>query len=377
MLTLARSLWRLPAPPDARPAGRWDYAFVAAVAVMAVLEATVLRPDLDRRWLSLAAFLVWLPTLLLRRTRPGVMVTVFAVVMFVPVYEAFESSGRPPDDLHTGIVALLIPYSITRWESGRAVIPDLFLFGLVAARSLLWEGTPTGDRVGGTAVIVAAAAMGAAVRARAMLQSRQLDVVRQQERERLARDLHDTVAHHLTAIAISAQAGLAVADAKPEAARDALRRIDEEATRTLAETRKVVRMLRTDEDEVDRPLDDLAGLASTGGPGPSVDVQVADGLDDLSPTVGAALQRIAQEAVANARRHADGATSVHVQVRRHLDDVELVVTDDGRAPTRSAEGFGIVGMTERAALLGGTLAAGPAPDGGWRVTATLPSEERR
>lgn len=377
MLTLVRSLWRLPAPPDARPPGLWDHAFVAAVALLAVLEATVLRPGLDGRWLSLASFLAWLPTVLVRRSRPLVMASVFAVVMTALMVHGWTSEGRAPDDLNTAVVGLLIPYSLTRWARGRDLVLGLALFLLVAVTSLVTQPLAPPDRFGGAAIVVAAAAVGAAARARSLLRSRQLDVVRQLERERLARDLHDTVAHHLTAIAISAQAGLAVADARPEAARDALRRIDEEATRTLAETRKVVRMLRTDGEAEDRPLDDLAGLAGTTGAGPRVEVHVADWLDDLSPTVAAALQRIAQEAVANARRHAQDATAVRVDVRRRSDDVELVVTDDGRPATRSAHGFGIVGMTERAALLGGRLEAGPVPSGGWRVSATLPAEERR
>ncbi|WP_374458008.1 sensor histidine kinase [Nocardioides sp.] len=376
MLTLVRSLWRLPAPPDASPATGWDRAFVALVAVLAVVE-TVLRPDLDGRWLTLATFLVWLPTLLARRTQPLLMAAVFAVVVAVEMVVGWASDGHEPDDLNTAVVGLLIPYSLTRWARGRDLVPGLGLFLLVAGTSLVAQPLPPADRIGGSAVVVAAAAVGAALRSRSMLRTRQLDVVRQQERERLARDLHDTVAHHLTAIAISAQAGLAVADTRPEAARDALRRIDEEATRTLAETRKVVRMLRTEDEAADRPLDDLAGLAVTAGAGPSVEVHLADDLDDLSPTVAAALQRIAQEAVANARRHAQEASSVRVEVCRRHDDVELVVTDDGRPTARSARGFGIVGMTERATLLGGTLAAGPAAGGGWRVTATLPAEGGR
>ncbi|MDT0186209.1 histidine kinase [Microbacterium sp. ARD31] len=375
MLTLARSLWRLPAPPDARPATRWDHAFVALLAVLGVAEA-LLRTDMDGRWLSLATFLVWLPTVLVRRTRPLRMSAVFAAVTVPLMILAWTSGDREPDDLNTAVVGLLIPFSLTRWARGRDAAVGLGLFLLVAGTSLATQPLAAGDRIGGAAVVVAAAAVGAALRSRSMLRTRQLDVVRQQERERLARDLHDTVAHHLTAIAISAQAGLAVADAKPEAARDALRRIDEEATRTLAETRKVVRMLRTDDDVADRPLNDLAGIATPGGAGPRVEVHVADGLDDLSPTVAAAVQRIAQEAVANARRHAEGATTVSVHVDRQHDDVRLVVSDDGRALTRSGQGFGIVGMTERATLLGGTLVAGPAP-GGWCVTATLPAEERR
>ena len=375
--SVALSVWRLPVPPDARPAGRLDHAFVGVVAVLAVIEVAVLRPDLPLRWLSLAGFLVWLPTLLVRRTRPMLTVTVFGAAILALLVVSRVTDGAPPGDLNTAIVALLIPYSLARWARGEDAVMGLLLFLLIAGGSLVAQDLPAADRIGGTAVIVAAVALGATVRARSMLHTRQLDDVRRGERERLARDLHDTVAHHLTAIAISAQAGLAVAGRDPAAATDALRRIDEEATRTLAETRKVLRLLRTDEEAPDRPLADLRGLAS-GGPGPVVTVAVDDDLEDLSPTVAAALQRIAQEAVANSRRHARDATFVQVRVTREVDGVQLVVTDDGRGSTGSGDGFGIVGMTERAVLLGGRLEAGSlAPLVGWRVTATLPLEEAR
>ena len=381
MLTLARSVWHLPAPADARPATRWDAAAVAVIAVLAVLEVAVWRPDLAWRWVSLAVFLAWLPTLLVRRTRPLVMAGVFALVATASLAVGWLQ-GTTPEDLGTAIVGLLIPYSLTRWAGGRDLVVGLGLFLLVAVTSLVTQPLVPADRIGGSAVIVAAAATGAAVRARSLLHTRQLDDVRRGERERLARDLHDTVAHHLTAIAITAQAGLAVADRQPTAARDALRRIDEEATRTLAETRKVLQVLRTEEAPdrpPDRPLDDLAGLAASAGPGPAVEVALADDLD-LSPTLAAAVHRIAQEAVANARRHAVDATTVRVDVRRRLDLVELTVTDDGRHPGHpragSGDGFGVVGMTERAELLGGRLSAGPAAGGGWRVSALLPAEPR-
>jgi signal transduction histidine kinase len=242
---------------------------------------------------------------------------------------------------------------------------------------MLMSSSPPADVVGGFVVLLSSVALGAAFRERARARSREIEQIRLLERERLARDLHDTVAHHLTAIAITAQAGLAVAGREPAAATDALRRIDEEATRTLAETRKVLRVLRTDEEAPERPLADLRGLASS-GPGPVVTVAVDDDLDDLSPTVAAALQRIAQEAVVNSRRHARDATSVQVRVTREEDGVQLVVTDDGRGSTGTGDGFGIVGMTERAVLLGGHLEAGSlVPLVGWRVTATLPLEEAR
>ena len=373
---LVRSVWRLPAPPEARPPGRTDLLLVAVVGVLAVVEVTLLHPDLDRRWLGLAAFMVWLPTLLVRRTRPLLMTTAFAVVSSSLMVVGWTTDGVAPADLDTAVVGLLIPYSLTRWARGRDAVVGLGVFLLIAGTALFTQYLAPADRIGGAAVVVAAAAIGAALRTRSMLRTRQLDDVRQLERERLARDLHDTVAHHLTAIAITAQAGLAVADGRPEAATDALRRIDEEATRTLAETRKVLRMLRTHTPEgagaPEEPLDDLASLASYDGHGPRVEVHLADDLE-LSPTVGAAVHRIAQEAVTNARRHAHGATAVRVRVTRRADDVELTVTDDGHAPARAGEGFGIVGMTERATLLGGRLRAGPSPSGGWQVSAVLPA----
>lgn len=376
-----RALWRLPAPADARTATPLERVLVAVVGVVAVVEVAVLDADLPWRWLSLAGFLVWLPTLLVRRTRPLLTVVVFAVVTTLLAVAGGLTDGPPPGDLDTGVVALLVPYSLARWAGGQDAVRGLLVFLAIATTSLTAQGDLTvADRIGGAAVVVASIAVGAALRARSMLHGRRLDDVRRDERERLARDLHDTVAHHLTAIAISAQAGLAVADRNPDAAKDALRRIDEEASRTLAETRSVVRALRTEETP-SRPLDDLAGLAAPGGPGPAVQVTLADHLD-LPPTVSAALHRIAQEAVANARRHAVGATTVRVDVRRRLDLVELTVTDDGRATaaegpgTGSAPGYGLVGMDERAELLGGRLAAGPAEGGGWRVHALLPVDLR-
>lgn len=379
VLTLVRSrvqsVWRLPAPPDARPAGRLDYAFVALVGVMAVVEVAFLRPEMDAPWYALGSFLVWWPTLLVQRSNPRLMAVVFAAVMGILFVVVATTDLPMPEDLNTAVVALVIPYSLVRWASGKDAVTGLVLFFLVASSSLLSQSLPAGDRIGGTAVVVAAAALGAAQRGRAMLRLRQLDDVRQLERERLARDLHDTVAHHLTAIAITAQAGLAVADRQPGAASDALRRIDEEATRTLAETRKVLRMLRTQDEAPHRPFDDLAALAAPAGPGPAVEVVIADDLD-LAPTVAAAVQRIAQESVANARRHASGASRVRVQLEKRAGLVELIVTDDGRATATSGEGFGIIGMIERAELVGGRLTAGPTTGGGWRVSALLPAEDQ-
>jgi signal transduction histidine kinase len=218
--------------------------------------------------------------------------------------------------------------------------------------------------------------VGAAFRFRARDRARELDQVKLLERERLARDLHDTVAHHVSAIAIRAQAGLATAPSQPGAAADALRVIEGEATRTLTEMRTMVRFLRQHQPAELSPgprIADIAQLADPARQGPAVDVALAGDLDDLPPSVGATVYRLAQESVTNALRHARNATRIEVRVTGDDTSVHLRVSDDGEATgAPTTPGYGLIGMTERAALLGGSCKAGPGPGRGWTVTAVLP-----
>lgn len=124
-------------------------------------------------------------------------------------------------------------------------------------------------------------------------------------------------------------------------------------------------------------IGDLRRLERAGGStGPRVVVTIGDGLGEVRPAVDAACFRLAQEAVTNALRHARHASTVEVRVEGGDDQqVHITVVDDGRGsgtPMASAPGFGLVGMAERAKLLGGTFETGPRPGGGWVVAATLP-----
>jgi signal transduction histidine kinase len=112
---------------------------------------------------------------------------------------------------------------------------------------------------------------------------------------------------------------------------------------------------------------------------PVVDVEVPGDLDELPLQVDAAVYRLAQEALTNALRHARNASRVEIRVVEGEGRLRLHVTDDGQIdPARpSSHGFGLLGMTERVQLLGGTLRAGPTPGGGWTVDAELPTEVRR
>jgi signal transduction histidine kinase len=125
-----------------------------------------------------------------------------------------------------------------------------------------------------------------------------------------------------------------------------------------------------------RGASDIVHLANRPGDQPHVDVELVGDLDRLRPSIDAALYRLAQESITNAIRHARHATHIRVTVDSGDDCVQLTVRDDGDAAPgqRVASGYGLIGMTERAALLGGTLDAGPdrEADRGWTVHAVLP-----
>jgi signal transduction histidine kinase len=287
-------------------------------------------------------------------------------------------TGGVAPELNTMVYFLLLPYALFRWGSGREAALGAVIMLTRVALSTLSASFDLADAVGGFAVLTSTMALGAVFRYRASTRERELDQVKLMERERLARDLHDTVAHHVSAIAIRAQAGLATSALHPNAATEALQLIEAEASRTLAEMRSMVRILRHDQPAELAPtpgITDLQQLADRSSAGPIVDVQLVGDQADLPPSVAAAIYRLAQEAVTNARRHARNATRIEVRVDTDAALVHLRVSDDGDTnPDRPAEasGYGLIGMIERVNLLGGSCQAGPAPDGGWTVTAVLP-----
>ncbi|MEO3743093.1 sensor histidine kinase [Plantactinospora sp. B5E13] len=360
---------RVPHAPG--PAGR-DWALIAVLAPAIVLEG-IARPDLPWRVGCLVIALALLPTLLWRRTKP------LAVVAIAFGFTAVAPFVLPGDacQMYTTSFLVLLTYALFRWGSGRdAVLGSVFVTAKVAAAGL--AGPINGSELtAGFAVMFAAATLGVAVRFRAAARLRELDRVKSLERERLARDLHDTVAHHVSAMAIRAQAGIAASTSQPDAAVEALRVIEAEASRALAEMRAIVRVLRRDQpaDLAPRPqVADITRLAD-GHTGPAVDVEIRGDLEDLPPTVSATLYRLAQESVTNARRHARHATRIEVSVAVDDTSVRLRVSDDGEAGDgrpAGSPGFGLIGMMERADLLGGICQAGPDAGQGWTVTAVLP-----
>ncbi|WP_406044863.1 sensor histidine kinase [Micromonospora sp. NBC_00898] len=204
------------------------------------------------------------------------------------------------------------------------------------------------------------------------------------ERERISRELHDVVAHHVAVIAVQAAAAEDVFDQRPDQARAALGSIQVAARSALTELRAMLHALATDAGpDPDGPQPGLAQLDALADAVRAVGLQVTmhrDGVADALPGgVELSAYRIVQESLTNALKHGH-ATRAEVSLRYDDGVLRLEVVNDGVAPGRRpgvGEGNGILGMRERARLLGGTLDAGPLPAGGFRVQARLPVQVSR
>lgn len=368
-----RGLWGEPRAADAEGPQARDWLLVVVLVVLASAE-TVLRDDLVWRVPSVATAFLGAALLPWRRVHP-LATTALAIGATSAVDLLALSRDVPWDGLSTSLFFLLLPYSIGRWGSGREVVGGIAVFAVPLTLAAV-SGDARSEVIGGAAVVLLAGAVGAGIRYKGISQAQELRNVRVSERAELARELHDSVAHHVSAIAIQAQAGQVLAGTQPAAVAEILAVIEEQASRTLEEMRSMVGALR-DSGRGDlapqQGVHDIRRLADRDGAAPAVEVQLRGSLDDLRPSVDAALYRLAQEAITNARRHARHASAVTVTVAGADDDVHLTVDDDGDGATGgTAPGFGLTGMAERAKLLGGTFSAGPRGDGGWRVAAVLP-----
>jgi signal transduction histidine kinase len=353
-----------------------ELTLAAVLVAMACIEV-LLRPDLPFRPLALVFGAGPVLALRWRRSNPlPVIALAFGAQALADTAALF---GAPRSAvLFTTAYVLLLPYSLLRWGSGKesAIGLAIIVVLVVLGESERSEGFV--ETAGATAVVLLPAAVGAAMRYRLNSLLRSMDQVRLREREQLARELHDTVAHHVSAIVVQAQAGRVVAASRPEAAVNALAVIEDAASRTLAEMRSMVGVLREggqSDLSPQRGVADIEQLGYSAGNGVRTDVELSGKLDDLRPLVEAAVYRLAQESITNALQHARRATRIEVFVRGDDDEVRLTVRDDGDSglfDAGTSPGYGLMGMSERAKLLGGTVEAGPGPVRGWTVTAVIP-----
>ncbi|TDD66174.1 sensor histidine kinase [Actinomadura rubrisoli] len=219
-------------------------------------------------------------------------------------------------------------------------------------------------------------------RLRLAAEERELEAARRvaEDRVRIARELHDTVAHSMATIAVQAGSALHILDDRDEGARPALAAIRETSKQALKEMRATLGVLRSGADAGDRGpagLDRLdALLEAVRAAGVPVDLQVTGTATALAPPADHAAYRILQESLTNVLRHAEPDVRVRVWMAYTGDGLDLeIVNNGGPGPGEhgQGQGHGLNGMRERALAIGGAFSAGPGPSGGFRVTARLPA----
>lgn len=200
------------------------------------------------------------------------------------------------------------------------------------------------------------------------------------ERTRIARELHDVVAHAVSVMIVQADGARYALRRDPDTAEQALSAIAGTGREALRELRRTVALLRTEHAPEQLPQHGTAGIAKLvrmmRGAGLAVDLELSGELDAVSPEVSLGVHRVVQESLTNTLRHAGANPKAWVRVYRRADDVEIEITDSGGVPVYESRiqgsGLGLAGMRERVAVLGGTLEAGRTSEGTWRVYAVIP-----
>jgi signal transduction histidine kinase len=343
-------------------------ALTADLAVLTAVGLALVAPPRSVPWAAVAA------------SAASVGISLSVELSNTMTWSPLVGYGSWPGFAELAGLGLLTGWSV-RSAGPRGALAAVVAFGLALAALVVWRTNGFHSDHLLLACAAAWAAVGAAGGYLRVLDARQREQashVRQHERLAIARELHDVVAHHVTGIVVQAQAALLVAGEQPDAAMRALHTIERAGGEALGAMRAMVGALReestADDLEPTASIDDLRAMATSGERGQlPVRVEVDDEAASLPGVIISSVHRIAREAVTNARRHALGATSVDINVSCNEGVVHLLVINDGVPAYRSPGGFGLRGMAERAAALGGDFDAGPLPRGGWRVTADLPT----
>ena len=354
--------------------------FALAVAVVAAVVDPSSSLGLLLAAVPVAALGLWVYA-------PDVPLSLVALAVVVSVVVALRSGELEPLVLELSLLAFLVG----RWSKSLTAAVAL---GLLAAAAPVVEGViqdPSEINVGICILGVAFPWMIGSSLARQAQLAAQLEATRRElaqqallsERRRIARDVHDFVGHGLAAVMLQVTSARHVLRRDLAAAEEALRSAEELGRHSMQELRRTVSLLRSEDEAVEvaalpsaTEIQTLVDQVRTGGL--AVVLQTQGDLTRISPGVGVALFRIAQEALANAARHAPSARTV---LELEVADGQTRLVAETHGPARAVKvneperpGYGLIGMSERAAALGGEFAAGPTPTG-WRVSCRLPLKE--
>jgi signal transduction histidine kinase len=401
--TVARDLSQWTAPGPEPPAGErtgrrwWSPRAAVALCALAVLGFGTLDLYQHYRLSLAAAFLLSAAravplAVCLYRPLAGWWLTLAATVLTAVLADPVSAAEPWPWPV-TSVLALVVALVVIERRVPRRVLVELWLLlGAITAAAWLavpdrrdWSGLVTVIVVSAVALLLADAVRGREAARRQLADQEQVSEAERarrvllEERARIARELHDVVAHHISVIAIQAEAAPhRVADPPAELTRS-LADIRANALQALDELRRVLGVLRASDPGEDgaapQPTLDRLGDLVVGVRNADVDVETAvSGTPrPLPPGVELSAYRIVQEALSNAARHAPGAP-VRVELAYAPTGLSVRVTNGPprTPPGPRGSGHGLLGMRERAAMLGGELAAGPTPEGGYAVAAVLP-----
>jgi signal transduction histidine kinase len=371
---------------------------VALVMTAAILGETYGGDIPGTRWVLVIGALIQGGALIWRRVLPWAIPFVESLGLSLAAL-----AGTPSDDSTTfGLVALVLAvfaagrYGLSRREDRtRTLVGWGITLSVAWGISIIQSGLRLADLIFISLFAVAPLAFGRAI---AISQSaqREAEVLNEQlvqqgerlreqavqdEREHIARELHDVIAHSVSLMGLQAGAARRVLSPGNEEVERSLRSVEETGRDTLNELRRMLGVMRpSGPDEVLEPQPGLAALPALvkkhRQAGVSIDFTSGDGLDGLSPGVDLAAYRIIQEALTNSQRHAPEAP-VQIEIGAQLATIKLSVVSVGADPESAGSvggGHGIVGMNERAALYGGTVSAGFIDGRGFVVHAELPAE---
>ncbi len=332
-----------------------------------------------------------------RLTEFGVIFSI-QIILFVALYSAWAWSQQPRRLLVTSVVVVVAMFAWLIWQFARESPPQIPQNGLIPAAAAIvvysllinivyFFGAMAWGQGAWRSARQRAEIDEQAERERAVqLDERERAV--QTERVRIARDLHDVVAHHVSSIGVQAAGASRVLDARPDDTRRALETIERSSRQAVSQMHELVGLLRSAGDGTDAAPDlepqpglgALHALATEGSGRPTITFTQVGTPFDVPSTVEASLYRVAQEAVTNVRRHAR-AQSAGVTLR-YIDGceereptVEVEIVDDGAmTPSTSSDsgGYGLAGIRERTSMHGGECEIGPRPQGGFRVRVQVP-----
>jgi len=371
-----------------------DALAVAAVVVIGEAEVLGLDSTENKAFLAVLMLLVGVP-LWWRRRYP--LASLVAVGVAASVFEEVATNGGGGDALSTSIAVVIACYSLAAYAPLRpAVVGGLGIFAFYAVGAVIDNVRDPGIRSYSDLIYIALLfggtwGVGRLVRSWRQqahtleLRTAELEQAQQglaqmavaEERNRIARELHDVIAHTVSVMVVQAGAAEQMLDVDPERARQPLVTIQDSGRQAVLELRWLLGVLRAGEEVSLSPQPSLRHLDSLAGQvrdaGLPVALRVEGSPRELPPGVDLAAYRIVQEALTNIRKHA-GPANASVVVRYNADNLDIDVVDDGQTPLDNTPGTGsgLRGMRDRVALYGGEFDAGPCPRGGYAVHARLP-----